>query len=244
MPAGGPIRDRREILRPRRLGRRPGPEAAAHPRAEHAPLRGDLPGPRRAPPPLLALWQQIAEHYQSYPPTLVFELLNEPHDKLTADKWNPILAEAIQTCGGPIPPARSSSARPAGTASTTSTSWCCPRRPPPDRHGPLLQSVPLHAPGRGVGQHCSAGRHPLDGHAPERQAILRDLDKALAWPWPIAARSTWASSAPRQGRHGLAFQLDAVRGRLGPGAEDGFAYWGFCSGFGVYDPQRMPGSSH
>ena len=47
---------------------------------------GAVPGP----------WQQISEHYKSYPQGLVFELLNEPHDKLTSDKWNPMLAEAIE----------------------------------------------------------------------------------------------------------------------------------------------------
>ena len=44
----------------------------------------------------LAIWRQISEHYQSYPPALVFELLNEPNEKLTSDKWNPMLAEAIR----------------------------------------------------------------------------------------------------------------------------------------------------
>jgi endoglucanase len=44
----------------------------------------------------VALWRQIAEHYRSSPDAVCFELLNEPHDKLTADEWNAILAEALQ----------------------------------------------------------------------------------------------------------------------------------------------------
>jgi len=43
----------------------------------------------------LALWDQIAEQFKDYPAALSFELLNEPHNKLTADKWNSLLAEAI-----------------------------------------------------------------------------------------------------------------------------------------------------
>jgi endoglucanase len=34
------------------------------------------------------MWQQIAEHYQAYPPEVIFELLNEPHDRIDAILWN------------------------------------------------------------------------------------------------------------------------------------------------------------
>jgi endoglucanase len=43
----------------------------------------------------LAIWRQIAEHYREFPTTLLFEILNEPHDQLTPDLWNTFLAEAI-----------------------------------------------------------------------------------------------------------------------------------------------------
>lgn len=42
----------------------------------------------------LALWQQIAEHYRSYPKELYFEVLNEPRQALEP-LWNQYLAEAI-----------------------------------------------------------------------------------------------------------------------------------------------------
>jgi endoglucanase len=41
----------------------------------------------------VALWRQIAARYRAAPPAVCFELLNEPHDRLTAEKWN-VLAEA------------------------------------------------------------------------------------------------------------------------------------------------------
>lgn len=44
----------------------------------------------------LAIWKQIAEHYREYPTTLLFEILNEPHDQLTPELWNTFLAEAIE----------------------------------------------------------------------------------------------------------------------------------------------------
>ncbi|HNW60302.1 MAG TPA: glycoside hydrolase family 5 protein [bacterium] len=43
----------------------------------------------------LALWRQIAEHYQAYPADLLFEPLNEPNANLNAVLWNQYLAEAI-----------------------------------------------------------------------------------------------------------------------------------------------------
>jgi endoglucanase len=43
----------------------------------------------------LALWAQVAEHYQDAPPELVFEILNEPHDALTSELWNELLVKAL-----------------------------------------------------------------------------------------------------------------------------------------------------
>jgi len=43
----------------------------------------------------LAIWHQIAEHYQHEPPSILFELLNEPHNQLDAATWNALLSQAI-----------------------------------------------------------------------------------------------------------------------------------------------------
>lgn len=45
-------------------------------------------------------WHAIATHYKDASPLLFFELLNEPHDKLTTELLNPIQAEAISTIRG------------------------------------------------------------------------------------------------------------------------------------------------
>lgn len=51
-------------------------------------------------PRLAALWRQIAERYAPIPDDqLLFELLNEPHDKLTPERWNamiPALLAAVR----------------------------------------------------------------------------------------------------------------------------------------------------
>ncbi len=43
----------------------------------------------------LALWAQVADHFRDAPPELVFEILNEPHDALTPDRWNDLLVKAL-----------------------------------------------------------------------------------------------------------------------------------------------------
>jgi endoglucanase len=44
---------------------------------------------------LVGLWRQIATRYRGMPRAVVYEVLNEPTDKLTAEVWNPILARAV-----------------------------------------------------------------------------------------------------------------------------------------------------
>jgi endoglucanase len=44
----------------------------------------------------VALWRQIAQHYRNAPDAVCFELLNEPHDKLTASTWNSIVRDALR----------------------------------------------------------------------------------------------------------------------------------------------------
>jgi endoglucanase len=44
---------------------------------------------------LLAFWQQVAEVYQLAPPSVVFEILNEPNGALTDERWNALLKESL-----------------------------------------------------------------------------------------------------------------------------------------------------
>ncbi len=43
----------------------------------------------------LQIWTQISDRYKDYSDSLLFEILNEPHDQLTAEKWNIFFAEAL-----------------------------------------------------------------------------------------------------------------------------------------------------
>lgn len=40
----------------------------------------------------IAIWQQIAEHYQAYPNNLLFEPMNEPNGQVGARRWNDLIA--------------------------------------------------------------------------------------------------------------------------------------------------------
>jgi endoglucanase len=44
---------------------------------------------------LVGLWRGIATRYRGLPRAVVYEILNEPTNKLTAEVWNPILARVI-----------------------------------------------------------------------------------------------------------------------------------------------------
>ena len=54
-------------------------------------------------PRFLALWQQVAAHLRGRPEAVVFEVLNEPNGAMTANKWNPMLADAIRIIRGSNP---------------------------------------------------------------------------------------------------------------------------------------------
>jgi endoglucanase len=43
----------------------------------------------------VAVWSQIADRWADRPPTVHFELLNEPHPPMTAGEWNRLLAAAL-----------------------------------------------------------------------------------------------------------------------------------------------------
>lgn len=44
---------------------------------------------------LVNLWKQIGARYRNRSPKLVFELLNEPHDRLAGEKWNALANRAL-----------------------------------------------------------------------------------------------------------------------------------------------------
>nr|WP_315233254.1 glycoside hydrolase family 5 protein [uncultured Albidiferax sp.] len=46
---------------------------------------------------LINIWTQLAQRYKDRSPKLLFELLNEPHGKLSSDAWNTLSAKLLAT---------------------------------------------------------------------------------------------------------------------------------------------------
>jgi len=45
----------------------------------------------------LSLWSQISSFFKDYPSSLIFEIMNEPHDNFTSELWNRYFPLAIDT---------------------------------------------------------------------------------------------------------------------------------------------------
>src|SRR5262249_9194288 len=52
--------------------------------------------PDKHTPRLVALWKQIAARYKDRSDRLFFEILNEPHNKLTDEIWHDVFPEALK----------------------------------------------------------------------------------------------------------------------------------------------------
>jgi aryl-phospho-beta-D-glucosidase BglC (GH1 family) len=203
---------------------------------------GVMQAPDRHEERFLALWQQIAEHYKDYPPALAFELLNEPHDKLTAEKWNSLLAKTIAVVRRTNPD-RQIVVGPVGWNGIGELQRL---ELPADDHN-LIVTVHYYLPFQfthqganwvGPGSEKWLGTK-WTGTKREVQAVGRDLDTAIAWAVahrrPIYLGEFGAYSKAdlaSRARWTRCVADEAVSRKMG------FGYWEFCAGFGVYDPEK------
>lgn len=189
----------------------------------------------------LALWAQIAEHYRDYPPEVMFELLNEPNQALTASLWNEIIAEALTVIR------RTNPTRPmiVGPVNWNAhDSLVDLRLPQNDQYLIVTFHYYLPFPFTHQGAEWVEGSDAWlgttwNGSAEEQQAIQADFAEVAAWAReenrPIylgefgayqkadmASRQRWTNFVARQAE------------------ANGFSwsYWEFCAGFGIYDPRQ------
>ncbi len=189
----------------------------------------------------LAIWRQIAEHYQHEPPTILFELLNEPHNQLNAVKWNALAATTIAVLR-PTNPHRLIVIGP--------VSWnkisALPDLALPEGDPFLVVTVHYYDPMTFTHQGAPWEKTSLTwlgtkwlGTNAERQVVDHDFDQAAAWASArglplflgefgsyekaaMDSRQRWTNYVARSAEaHGMAW-----------------AYWEFCSNFGAYDPVR------
>ncbi len=187
---------------------------------------------------LAAIWTQIAERYRNRPASVYFELYNEPHDALNAEKWNaaiPVLLAAVR---------KSNPTRPVIVGPV---SWNAIRAleslrlPETDKN--LIVTVHYYDPFKfthqGAGWVKGADQWPALSWTEteaEQAAVRGDLEKAATWGREHG-RPVFLGEFGAYGKADMESRVKWTRfvrteaARLGMS----WAYWEFCSGFGAYD---------
>jgi endoglucanase len=189
---------------------------------------------------LLALWSQIGEHYQDQPNELLFEILNEPNGAMRAAQWNPIVVDILAIIRETNPERNVVIGSPDWNKITTLNQL---ELPEDDRH--IIVTFHYYDPFQFTHQGAEwvAGSDAWlgttwEGDLMQKQAIEEYLDWAAMWgeenyrplylgefgaygKADMQSRALWTAFVARQAEE---------RGMS-------WAYWEFCSGFGVYDKE-------
>ena len=186
----------------------------------------------------VALWKQIAVHYKDAPPTVFFELLNEPFDKLDASHWNALQTRTL-TAVRETNPTRTVVVGPVQWNSISKLDQLV--LPESDKN--LLVTFhfyePFHFTHQGAewAEGSNAWLGTKWGSDADREDVAKAFEKA----------SRWGIAHHRQmylGEFG-AYSKSPIEGRaqwtacvVGTAEKFGFpwTYWEYCSGFGAYDP--------
>ena len=187
----------------------------------------------------VALWRQIAEHYQKEPPSILFELLNEPNKKLDADRWNALLVKALAAIR-PTNPSRFVVIGPVQWNSIGKLPDLI--LPEDDRH--LLATVHFYDPmplthqgAEWVSGSAKWMGTSWKGTDTEKQDLEKRLDQAAAWgkvhqrPIFLGEFGAYSKADMNSRQLWTAFVARAAEAR-----GMAWAYWEFRSGFGAYDP--------
>ncbi|HMO65604.1 MAG TPA: glycoside hydrolase family 5 protein [Verrucomicrobiota bacterium] len=187
----------------------------------------------------LAIWRQLAEHYAGRPDTLVFELLNEPHDRLTHEAWNELHPRVLRLIREKHPD------RPVVIGpGNWNAAAALPRLklPPGDRR--IIVTFHHYEPFAFTHQGAEwvkdappVGKR-WTGTSEERSAIRGQLEAAAAWakqenrPLYLGEFGAY-SKADLDSRVRWTRAVREEAERLGMS----WAYWEFGSGFGAFDRQ-------
>lgn len=188
----------------------------------------------------LGLWTQIAERYKDEPPSVYFELLNEPSRKLSDDAWNKLFPSALAIVRKTNP------TRPVivGPSQWNSVDHLDRLRLPDDDKW-LIATFHYYLPYEFTHQGApwdSNARQWLGKRWPENEAQAKQLAdhfaKAAAWgkeqkrPLFLGEFGVYSAAAMDQRvRWTKAVVAEAEKHDIA------WSYWEFCSGFGAYDPQ-------
>ena len=186
----------------------------------------------------LAIWRQLAEHYQDQPPAVIFELLNEPNSNMLPFRWNKLIPAALATIRESNP-TRIVIIGPTGWNSATELTNL--ELPADDQQ--IIVTFHFYEPFQFTHQGAEWVNGAdawlgttWDGTAPQQRQIEMLFDKAADWgakhhrPIFMGEFGAYSKADMASRAQWTAFVARAAEDR-------GFswAYWEFGAGFGVYD---------
>src|SRR3954454_3253246 len=188
---------------------------------------------------LRALWDEVARRYAGAGSGLWFELLNEPHGAMDAERWNRLLVEALAAVRA-VSPERGAIVGPGRWDTVDALAGL--RLPDDER---LAATVHYYSPFRFT--HQGAGWLPRArgwlgtrwGTPAERARVREDLERAAAWARargvPLLLGEFGTTSAARTAdRAAWTAAVRAEAERLGIA----WCYWDYATEFGAYDLRR------
>jgi len=186
----------------------------------------------------LSLWQQIGAHFKDFPNTLVFEVLNEPHDNFTAELWNQYFPEAINIIRETNP----NRTIIIGTAGWGGISALNQLSLPEDENN-LIVTVHYYEPFTFTHQGAEwvAGSDAWLGTTwsatvQQREELSQHFSKIKTWadvhnrPIYIGEFGTYSKADMNSRSLWTGYVVNQCKQN-----EFSWAYWEFCSGFGAYD---------
>jgi len=196
--------------------------------------------PAKEEPRFLALWKQIADRYKDRPSHVVFELLNEPHDKLTDERWNELFPKALAL----IRESNPERIVIVGPGHWNNVDSLAKLMLPQDER--LIVTFHYYSPYEFTHQGA-----PWDPNATkwvgkkwrgtdaELAAVQKDFDKVSAWS-KQHARPIFLGEFGSYSKADMESRVLWTKAVVAEAEKRGFSssYWEFGAGFGAYDPQK------
>jgi endoglucanase len=210
----------------------------------YSQLSGDRPHPREftVDPDVLEtrlvnMWRQIALRYKDRSPKLIFELLNEPHERLDGEPWNALAARVLAVVR---------ESNPTRAVMIGPGFWNNPHhlpklRLPRDRN--LIVSIHSYDPFPFTHQGVQHLARPFPSGTTccdpgQRKEVADALDAALRWnrqngyPVHLGEFGTYgAADVASRATYARLMRDEAEKRGIG------WAYWAFAADFGIYSPE-------
>jgi len=188
----------------------------------------------------LAIWDQVAAHFKDYPDSLVLEIMNEPAGEMKWDLWNKLYPQALEVIRK-TNPTRDVIVGPADWNAIISLDDLI--LPDDDEHIILTVHyyLPFHFTHQGA-EWENGSEYWLGDTWTAEEWQTKEIDQhfreAAAWaakknrPVLLGEFGVY-NKAPMDQR---ALWTDFVA-RTAEAYNMSWAYWEFCAGFGIYDPE-------